>query len=156
MNSLMTKSFLSYQDLKKEALRDLEAGAPPTSRCRRPLPTTKNLRRFFEERASWRSRCPRSAAPLRPPRRQRAVTNPPQARAPQVLRSQINSLILRVLKSAKSIRDASSPSTAPTPQPPPLPATARDPRRPPPAPPSPTASEATQRLMLEFQDRPQK
>ncbi|XP_042494612.1 syntaxin-112-like [Macadamia integrifolia] len=49
MNDLMTKSFLSYVDLKKQALKDLEAG-PDIEKMGQLGPTDEeNLAQFFQE-----------------------------------------------------------------------------------------------------------
>uniref|UniRef100_A0A5B7BKZ6 t-SNARE coiled-coil homology domain-containing protein n=1 Tax=Davidia involucrata TaxID=16924 RepID=A0A5B7BKZ6_DAVIN len=48
MNDLMTKSFLSYVELKKQAMKDLEAGADIEMGQLDPV-DEKNLSQFFEE-----------------------------------------------------------------------------------------------------------
>ncbi|KAG8368225.1 hypothetical protein BUALT_Bualt15G0023000 [Buddleja alternifolia] len=48
MNDLMTKSFLSYVDLKKQAMKDLESG-PDIEMGQLDPADEKNLSRFFEE-----------------------------------------------------------------------------------------------------------
>ncbi|XP_058070190.1 syntaxin-112 [Magnolia sinica] len=48
MNDLMTKSFLNYVELKKQALRDLEAG-PDTKPVGSDHEDEENLTQFFEE-----------------------------------------------------------------------------------------------------------
>ena len=52
MNDLMTKSFLSYMDLNKEALKDLEAAGPEedaTAGIKMAAAGGGNLDSFFEE-----------------------------------------------------------------------------------------------------------
>ncbi|GFZ08771.1 syntaxin of plants 111 [Actinidia rufa] len=49
MNDLMTKSFISYVDLKKEALKDLEAGPDPDLEMTGPAQTAQNLGPFLED-----------------------------------------------------------------------------------------------------------
>ncbi|PSS01399.1 Syntaxin-related protein like [Actinidia chinensis var. chinensis] len=49
MNDLMTKSFISYVDLKKEALKDLEAGPDPDLEMTSPAQTAQNLGPFLED-----------------------------------------------------------------------------------------------------------
>ncbi|KAL0376157.1 UNVERIFIED_CONTAM: syntaxin [Sesamum calycinum] len=48
MNDLMTKSFLSYVDLKKQAMKDLEAG-PDIEMGQLDPSDESNLSKFFEE-----------------------------------------------------------------------------------------------------------
>ncbi|CAH9100561.1 unnamed protein product [Cuscuta europaea] len=50
MNDLMTKSFMSYVDLKKQAMKDLETGPNPDIEMGQLDPADeKNLSQFFEE-----------------------------------------------------------------------------------------------------------
>ncbi|XP_057472719.1 syntaxin-related protein KNOLLE-like [Actinidia eriantha] len=49
MNDLMTKSFLSYVDLKKEALKDLEAGPDPDLEMTGSAQMAQNLGPFLED-----------------------------------------------------------------------------------------------------------
>lgn len=49
MNDLMTKSFLSYVDLKKQAMKDLEAGVDDIEMGKLDPADEMNLSKFFEE-----------------------------------------------------------------------------------------------------------
>ncbi|CAI9764378.1 unnamed protein product [Fraxinus pennsylvanica] len=49
MNDLMTKSFLSYVDLKKQAMKDLEAGVDDIEMGKLNPTDEMNLSKFFEE-----------------------------------------------------------------------------------------------------------
>ncbi|EHA8586780.1 syntaxin-related protein KNOLLE [Cocos nucifera] len=106
MNDLMTKSFLSYVDLKKEALKDLESGAEDDGIEMTAAAADENLRRFFEEAGLAKEEMGSIQDLL--VRLQDANEESKSLHKPESLRSlrdRINADIVQVLKKARAIRD---------------------------------------------------
>ncbi|KAK1316741.1 Syntaxin-related protein KNOLLE [Acorus calamus] len=109
MNDLMTKSFTSYVDLKKEALKDLEAGPDGDNAAELEMASRsadENLRHFFEEAGRVREEMDSIRETLG--RLQEANEESKTVHKPEALkkvRARINSDILSILKTAKKIRD---------------------------------------------------
>lgn len=112
MNNLMTKSFLSYHDLKKEALKDLDLeSADPSAASTIEMSSyaaasDENLRRFFEDAGHVKEEM--SAIRDILARLQSANEESKSLHKPEALKSlrdRINSDIVAVLKQAKDIRD---------------------------------------------------
>ncbi|XP_004230942.2 syntaxin-112 [Solanum lycopersicum] len=100
MNDLMTKSFLSYVELKKQAMMDVEAG--PDIEMGQLDPTDeRNLSKFFEEVAVIKSDMEEinNLQDLN-----RKTKSAPSAKILQGHRDQINSDIITVLRKAKMIK----------------------------------------------------
>ena len=104
MNDLMTKSFLSYVELKKQAMMDVEAG--PDIEMGQLDPTDeRNLSKFFEEVAvikSDREEINNLLVNLQDLNRK--TKSAPSAKILQGHRDQINSDIITVLRKAKMIK----------------------------------------------------
>ncbi|KAF9609847.1 hypothetical protein IFM89_018789 [Coptis chinensis] len=105
MNDLMTKSFVSYVDLKKEAMKDLEAGPDYSVEMTNATNVEPNLALFLEgaetvktEMASIRDILGRLQDASE---ESKSVHRPDSLKA---LRSRINADILSVLKKARTIR----------------------------------------------------
>ncbi|KAH7676216.1 syntaxin 1B/2/3 protein [Dioscorea alata] len=112
MNNLMTKSFMSYVDLKKEALKDLEAGgggedeAAAIEMAATIGKVDANLGHFFEEAGLVKEEMASIRALL--VNLQDANEESKSLHKPDSLRShrnRINSDIVQVLRKAKAIRD---------------------------------------------------
>lgn len=106
MNDLMTKSFLSYVDLKKEALKDLESGTEEDGIEMTAASEDENLRRFFEEAGLVKEEMGSIQDLL--VRLQDANEESKSLHKPESLRSLrdcINADIVQVLKKARAIRD---------------------------------------------------
>ncbi|KAM3377005.1 syntaxin [Capsicum galapagoense] len=104
MNDLMTKSFLSYVDLKKQAMMDLEAG--PDIEMGQLDPTDeRNLSKFFEEVAAVKSDMEEINNRLVNLQDLNQETkSAPSPKILQGLRDQINSDSVTVLRKAKIIK----------------------------------------------------
>ncbi|XP_049376768.1 syntaxin-112-like [Solanum stenotomum] len=104
MNDLMTKSFLSYVELKKQAMMDLEAG--PDIEMGQLDPTDeRNLTKFFEEVAVIKSDMEEiSNLLVNLQDLNQKTKSAPSAKILQGLRDQINSDIITVLRKAKIIK----------------------------------------------------
>ncbi|KAL5704626.1 hypothetical protein ACHQM5_023024 [Ranunculus cassubicifolius] len=106
MNDLMTKSFVSYVDLKKEAMKDLEAGPEPYSvEMTNAAHLEPNLVQFLEEAENVKI----EMASIRDilGRLQDANEESKSLHKPEplkALRNRINGDILTVLKKARAIR----------------------------------------------------
>ncbi|CAL9779768.1 unnamed protein product, partial [Musa acuminata subsp. burmannicoides] len=106
MNDLMTKSFYSYADLKKEALKDLESGAADDVAIEMAAGDADgHLRHFFEEAGLAKE----EMAAIRDllARLQAANEESKSLHQPEALRGlrdRINADIVRVLKTARGIR----------------------------------------------------
>ncbi|XP_077236594.1 syntaxin of plants 111 [Tasmannia lanceolata] len=102
MNDLMTKSFTSYVDLKKSALKDLEAGP---DNLEMTTQADANLNKFFEEAGKVKEEMGSIRDILG--RLQEANEEIKSAYKPEALkglRNKINTDIVAVLKKARSIR----------------------------------------------------
>ncbi|XP_015071225.1 syntaxin-112-like [Solanum pennellii] len=104
MNDLMTKSFLSYVELKKQAMMDVEAG--PDIEMGQLDPTDeRNLSKFFEEVAVIKSDMEEiNNLLVNLQDLNRKTKSAPSAKILQGLRDQINSDIITVLRKAKMIK----------------------------------------------------
>ncbi|TMX05279.1 hypothetical protein EJD97_025124 [Solanum chilense] len=104
MNDLMTKSFLSYVELKKQAMMDVEAG--PDIEMGQLDPTDeRNLSKFFEEVAVIKSDMEEiNNLLVNLQDLNRKTKSAPSAKILQGLRDQINSDIITVLRKAKIIK----------------------------------------------------
>ncbi|KAJ6847309.1 putative syntaxin-related protein KNOLLE-like [Iris pallida] len=110
MNDLMTKSFVSYVDLKKSALRDIEADAAADAEFAAGIEMMRtsadeNLRRFFLDAESAREDMDSIRSLLAS--LQEASEESKSLHEPEALRSlraRINSDIVLVLKKANSIK----------------------------------------------------
>ncbi|KAG5624974.1 hypothetical protein H5410_010192 [Solanum commersonii] len=104
MNDLMTKSFLSYVELKKQAMMDLEAG--PDIEMGQLDPTDeRNLTKFFEEVAVIKSDMEEiNNLLVNLQDLNQKTKSAPSAKILQGLRDQINSDIITVLRKAKIIK----------------------------------------------------
>ncbi|KAM7462936.1 hypothetical protein LguiA_031057 [Lonicera macranthoides] len=104
MNDLMTKSFTSYVDLKKEAMKDLESGHDHTVEI--PMgPTANNLTAFLEEAERVKSDTDSIRETLN--RLIEANEQIKSLHSPESLKSmrkKINGDILSVLKRAKGVK----------------------------------------------------
>ncbi|OIT07120.1 PREDICTED: syntaxin-112-like [Nicotiana attenuata] len=104
MNDLMTKSFLSYVDLKKQAMLDLEAG-PDIEMGQLDPADERNLSKFFEEVAAIKSDMEEINNLLFNLQDLNVKTkSAPSTKILQGLRDQINSDIITVLRKAKIIK----------------------------------------------------
>lgn len=107
MNNLMTRSFLSYADLKKEAMKDLEAGIedPPAAGIEMSK-TDEILRPFFEEAGMVKEEMASIRGLLSlletANEESKSAHRPEASRA---LRDRMNAHITEVLKSARRIRE---------------------------------------------------
>ncbi|PHT59106.1 hypothetical protein CQW23_01469 [Capsicum baccatum] len=104
MNDLMTKSFLSYVDLKKQAMMDLEAG--PDIEMGQLDPTDeRNLSKFFEEVAAVKSDMEEiNNLLVNLQDLNQETKSAPSPKILQGLRDQINSDSVTVLRKAKIIK----------------------------------------------------
>ncbi|XP_072975576.1 syntaxin-111 [Typha angustifolia] len=108
MNDLMTKSFVSYVDLKKAALKDLESGGEDPADIEMSAASAgadENLRRFFEEAGLVKEEMSAIRDVL--VRLQAANEESKSVHRPDALRrlrDRINSDIVAVLKKARAIR----------------------------------------------------
>lgn len=104
MNDLMTKSFLSYVELKKQAMMDVEAG--PDIEMGQLDPTDeRNLSKFFEEVAVIKSDMEEiNNLLVNLQDLNRKTKSAPSAKILQGHRDQINSDIITVLRKAKMIK----------------------------------------------------
>ncbi|PHU10624.1 hypothetical protein BC332_22484 [Capsicum chinense] len=104
MNDLMTKSFLSYVDLKKQAMMDLEAG--PDIEMGQLDPTDeRNLSKFFEEVAAVKSDMEEiNNLLVNLQDLNQETKSAPSSKILQGLRDQINSDSVTVLRKAKIIK----------------------------------------------------
>ncbi|XAR57364.1 hypothetical protein NMG60_11025484 [Bertholletia excelsa] len=105
MNDLMTKSFTSYVDLKKEAMRDLEAGPDYDLEMARATKMDKNLGSFLEEAENVKKEMGSIRDILG--RLQEANEEGKSMHKPEALKSlrhRINSDVVAVLKKARAIR----------------------------------------------------
>ncbi|CAA7400343.1 unnamed protein product [Spirodela intermedia] len=109
MNDLMTKSFMSYVDLKKEALKDLEAGGGEDFgdvEMWSAATADGNLRSFFEEAGRVRDEMDEIRELL--VRLQEANEEGRSLHKPESLKSlraRINGDVVNVLKKARDIRN---------------------------------------------------
>ncbi|XP_059311300.1 syntaxin-112-like [Lycium ferocissimum] len=104
MNDLMTKSFLSYVDLKKQAMMDLEAG-PDIEMGQLDPADEKNLSKFFEEVAAIKSDMEDiNNLLVNLQDLNQKTKSAPSAKILQGLRDQINSDIITLLRKAKIIK----------------------------------------------------
>ncbi|MCD7456756.1 hypothetical protein HAX54_032994 [Datura stramonium] len=104
MNDLMTKSFLSYVELKKQAMMDLEAG-PDIEMGQLDPADERNLSKFFEEVAVIKADMEEINNLLVNLQDLNLKTkSAPSAKILQGLRDQINSDIITVLRKAKIIK----------------------------------------------------
>ncbi|KAF3638914.1 syntaxin [Capsicum chacoense] len=104
MNDLMSKSFLSYVDLKKQAMMDLEAG--PDIEMGQLDPTDeRNLSKFFEEVAAVKSDMEEiNNLLVNLQDLNQETKSAPSPKILQGLRDQINSDSVTVLRKAKIIK----------------------------------------------------
>ncbi|KAF3621730.1 hypothetical protein T459_00598 [Capsicum annuum] len=104
MNDLMTKSFLSYVDLKNQAMMDLEAG--PDIEMGQLDPTDeRNLSKFFEEVAAVKSDMEEiNNLLVNLQDLNQEAKSAPSPKILQGLRDQINSDSVTVLRKAKIIK----------------------------------------------------
>ncbi|WOL18786.1 syntaxin-related protein KNOLLE [Canna indica] len=106
MNDLMTKSFYSYADLKKEALKDLESGVEDDAAAIEMAGSAdSHLRHFFEEAGVVKEEMGAIRDLLA--RLQAANEDSKSLHNPEALRGlrvRINADIVQVLKTARAIR----------------------------------------------------
>lgn len=106
MNDLMTKSFTSYVDLKKAAMKDLEAGHDPDqTSIEMAHPMHQNMNLFLEEAEKVKTEMGSIRDVLN--KLQQANEEGKSLHKPEALKSlrtQINSDIVTVLKKARAIR----------------------------------------------------
>lgn len=104
MNDLMTKSFLSYVDLKKQAMKDLEAGADVEMGPLDPS-DERNLSKFFEEAGAVKAEMEEITSLLLHLQRLNDETKSAQSsKILRGLRDQINSDMVMLLRKAKTIK----------------------------------------------------
>ncbi|KAJ9131942.1 hypothetical protein P3X46_034843 [Hevea brasiliensis] len=107
MNDLMTKSFTSYVDLKKEAMKDLEAGPDPDIEMANASNTMdRNLGLFLEEAENVKKEMGSIREIL--VRLQESNEESKSMHKPEALKSlrnKINTDIVTVLKKARTIRN---------------------------------------------------
>ncbi|KAL4198385.1 hypothetical protein AMTRI_Chr03g45590 [Amborella trichopoda] len=104
MNDLMTKSFTSYVDLKKEALKDLEAG-PDLEMEAQFSSTDQNLIPFFKEVGAIKDEM--EAIELLLEKLKESNEETKRIHKPEALKSlrnRINSDVVNILKKAKTIK----------------------------------------------------
>ncbi|CAK9142549.1 unnamed protein product [Ilex paraguariensis] len=104
MNDLMTRSFLSYVDLKKQAMKDLEAGADIEMGQLDPV-DERNLSQFFEEVAATKAdmeEITNLLLDLHDLNEETKSTH--SAKVLRGLRDRINSDMITVLRKAKIIK----------------------------------------------------
>ena len=104
MNDLMTKSFTSYVDLKKEAMKDLEAG-PEYDVQMTGTPLDRNLNLFLEEAEKVKQEMSvirEILAKLHEANEESKSLHKPEAL--KSLRNRINADIIGVLKKARDIK----------------------------------------------------
>lgn len=106
MNDLMTKSFMSYVDLKKEAIKDLEAGPDPDMELANASNTMdRNLGLFLEEAENAKKEMGLIRdilGQLQEANEESKSLHKPEAL--KKLRNKINADIVTVLKKARNIR----------------------------------------------------
>ena len=105
MNDLMTKSFMSYVDLKKAAMKDLEAGGDGIELPESGGVTDERLRGFFEEAEAVKA----EMAAIRDALDRLHAANEEgkslrQADALRAHRGRVNADIVAVLRRARDIR----------------------------------------------------
>ncbi|XAR69565.1 hypothetical protein NMG60_11001207 [Bertholletia excelsa] len=104
MNDLMTKSFLSYVELKKQAMKDLEAG-PDLEMGQLDLADERNLSQFFEAVASIKNDMQEISNLLLDLQQLNEETKSTHsAKILRGLRDRINSDMVTVLRKAKIIK----------------------------------------------------
>lgn len=107
MNNLMTKSFMSYVDLKKAAMKDLEAGGDETELTGVGAGgvTDESLRRFFQEAEAVKEEMATirdALACLHTANEEGKSLHQPDAL--RALRGRVNADIVAVLRRARDIR----------------------------------------------------
>ena len=104
MNDLMTKSFLSYVELKKQAMKDLEAG-PEIEMGQLDPVDEKNLSQFFEQVATIKADTEEITSLLLNLQDLNEETKSTHsAKVLRGLRDRINSDMVTVLRKAKIIK----------------------------------------------------
>ncbi|XP_050220812.1 syntaxin-related protein KNOLLE [Mercurialis annua] len=107
MNDLMTKSFVSYVDLKKEAMRDLEAGPDPDLEIANASNTMdRNLGLFLEEAENIKKEMDliRDVLLVSLKESNEEIKSLHKPEALKSVRNKINSDIVTVLKKARTIK----------------------------------------------------